>query len=99
MHFACDNQGPLLILCQTDQDRKFGAFTEVGLESLGGYRRSPRSLLFNLNKIPTRFKIKKDKSHLAIFFSDKYGIYFGKGDLVIDFDKIASSYSKLGSIF
>ena len=47
LHLACDNKGPLLILIQA-QGHKFGAYSEKGLESIGGWRKSNKSYLFGI---------------------------------------------------
>ena len=39
------------------------------------------------------------KSARALYFSKKYGMVFGQGDLNLNFSDIASSSSKLGQTF
>ena len=37
--------------------------------------------------------------HRALFFNTKYGMVFGQGDLIINFDDISKCSSKLGQTF
>ena len=62
---ACSGQGPLLLLVQT-QAAKFGAYTDIGLENIGGYRKSKRAYLFGLTgNVPIICPLLKDKQHMA----------------------------------
>lgn len=98
-HEICDEKGPLLILVSTKK-AIFGGYCAQSWKSIGGYRKCRKSFLFRLSE-PLRFtsKVIKEENkgyNRALFFSDKYGIVFGQGDLIIDFDNIKKSSSKLG---
>lgn len=47
VHLVCDAKGPLIILVQS-LNRKFGAYSERGLDSIGGWRKSNNSYLFGI---------------------------------------------------
>ncbi len=50
--------------------------------------------------IAQRLALKEGASKFhAMYFSEKYGAIFGNQDLVINFDNLKSSYSKLGSTY
>ena len=79
------------MLCQSTQNAVFGGYSDIGIDSVGGWRMSANSYLFSLKDIAMKFEIKKDQKQFAIYFNDKYGIVFGKNDLKIDFTDIQKS--------
>lgn len=100
-HDLCDDQGPLLLLVRTKQ-AIFGGYAAQDWKTVGGYRKCKESYLFRLSE-PLRFMSKvahqETKQQRALYFSKKYGMVFGQGDLNINFDNIAKSSSKLGQTF
>ena len=71
---------------QSDNASKFGAFSDIGLDSVGGWRRSEKSYLFTLEDVPVKCEVKQDKKLNALYFQSDFGLWFGRKDLVIDFD-------------
>ena len=101
-HDLCDDKGPLLVLIKTKK-AIFGGYSSQSWKSIGGYRKCRKSFLFRLSE-PLRFtsKVIKEENkgyNRALFFNEKYGIVFGQGDLIIDFDDISKSSSKLGQSY
>ena len=81
----------------------FGGYCSQSWKSVGGYRKCKNSYLFRLSE-PLRFTSKidfEDQNNYtrALFFSEKYGMVFGQGDLIINFDDLSKSSSKLGQSF
>lgn len=103
LHTLVDNKDertPLLILVQTNEFKKFGAYTDLGLDKIGGWRKSKNCYLFACNdNIPVTCPIIQGQQTTAQYFDLKYGLVFGNGDLKIDLDQASNCYSKLGSSY
>ena len=100
MHKRCDAKGPVLVLCQTKKNAVFGAYSDIGIDSVGGWRKSSKSYLFTLkDNIAVKFEVNKDMRQFAMYFQEKYGFVMGKNDLSIDFSSIKKSCSKLGNVY
>ena len=94
-HSLCDDQGPLLVLAKTT-NATFGGFCAQSWKSIGGYRKCKKSYLFRLSE-PLRFMSKvQGSSDRSLFFSQKYGMVFGQGDLIINFSDLKKCSSKIG---
>ena len=95
-------KGPLLILVKT-LTTKFGAYSDKGLDEVGGWRKSSNSYLFGINdNIPIISPVISSKKHMALYFDKKQGVIFGNRDLHLNFDLIDDknvSTSKLGGCY
>lgn len=68
LHEMCDGQGPILVLAQA-QGRRFGAYSDLGLDSIGGWRKSQKSYLFAAEQgVPYLATIKREGKMYAAFF-------------------------------
>jgi hypothetical protein len=99
MHKRCDAKGPVLVLCQTKKNVVFGAYSDIGIDSVGGWRKSLKSYMFTLRDIAVKFEVNKEMKQFALYFQEKYGVVMGKNDLSIDFSDIGKSCSKLGNVY
>ena len=106
MHELVDNQGPILVLVQTKDNYKFGAFANRSWDQIGGWRKCKKSYLFSVSdgklRRPFLCPVKSEAKEIcyqALFFSEKYGLVFGRNDLSLDFDNMKNSKSKLGMTY
>ena len=100
-HNKCDNQGPLLILCQNEKGNIFGAYSSISWTSDNGNHAANGSFLFTLTNInntaPTKFPNTQNYDW-AVYHYSGYGPTFGGNhDLYICNDYLNNnSYCSLG---
>ena len=91
-HKNCDNQGPTLVLIETNKNYKFGGYTPLDWESPLYYmnKNDEETFLFSLNLMKKYKKIEEGRS---IYLSKEYGPCFGQGsDIGIGSKKMNQGY-------
>ena len=73
-HSKCDNNSNLLFLIETAENRKFGGFTSLNLQTNGGQKYDDNAFIFSLNNKENYYII---KGKYALYFHD-HGINFGQ---------------------
>ena len=103
-HNKCDNQGPILILCQNEKGNIFGAYSSISWTSDNGNHAANGSFLFTLTNIhntaPTKFPNTQNYDW-AVYHCSSYGPTFGGNhDLYICNDYLNNnSYCSLGNSY
>lgn len=93
-HQLCDDQGPTLTIIQVN-DKIFGGFTDCPWASEGGFKKSPSSFLFSVDK---KLKFSLRDPNKAVYHSKDYGPTFGGGhDLALS-DNCGQNLSSWSSL-
>jgi hypothetical protein len=51
MHELCDNKGPIVMVCQSDNNRTFGAYSSIPVKSSVDitFQNDPKAFMFSLS--------------------------------------------------
>jgi len=104
-HKYCDNMGPTIVVCKTDNGNIFGGFAASDWHGDNHYENNPDCLLFSLvnsSGIPQTCPIIVSNNTYAMYCLSTYGPTFGGGfDLYIcsEANKYSYSYSNIGNTY
>ena len=80
-HKLCDNNRNILVLVETNKNKKFGGFCTIGYKSKGGNQQDNSAFIFSLDKLKTYNVI---KNGTAIYCDEQYGPLFAGSMIVVN---------------